>query len=147
VSSKSQGDTPYPRPIPVIEVAAGLLFRGGRLLISERKKGSHLAGFWEFPGGKREPGESWQDCLSRELHEELSVHVQVGMKVSEAVHTYPEKVIHIAFFRCLLLKGEPQSAEGQNIRWVSRNELTNFSFPAADASLVATLIAGDEGWS
>ena len=132
--------------IPTIEVAAGLIFRGRKLLISQRKKGSHLGGFWEFPGGKREGNESWQECLSRELLEELSIRVRVEEKISESHHTYPEKAIHIAFFRCALTGGEPVSAEGQNIRWVSRDELENFAFPEADAALVGLLKGGDEAW-
>jgi 8-oxo-dGTP pyrophosphatase MutT (NUDIX family) len=75
-------------PSGVIDVAAGLVERDGLILITQRKEGSHLAGLWEFPGGKREAAETWQDCLVRELHEELAITVTVGELRYETVHHF-----------------------------------------------------------
>src|SRR2546430_685652 len=94
--------------MPPIEVAAALLFRDGKLLITQRSPGSYLAGFWEFPGGKREARETFEECLRRELEEELGIQVEVMAAVESVTHEYPEKTVHLRFFRCLLKKGEPQ---------------------------------------
>src|SRR5438309_9744832 len=83
-----------------IEVAAGLIFRDGKLLITQRRPHDHLGGLWEFPGGKRECNESFQECLARELREELGIHVEVGEIVEEITHVYPEKAVHLKFFGC-----------------------------------------------
>src|SRR6187402_801609 len=81
----------------IIQVAAGLVFREGRLLITQRPPGGHLAGLWEFPGGKREADESFEDCLRRELREELGVEVDVGELVESITHEYPGKSVHLQF--------------------------------------------------
>jgi len=90
-------------PSGVIDVAAGLVERDGLILITQRKEGSHLAGLWEFPGGKREPAETWQDCLVRELHEELAITVTVGELRYETVHHYPEKSVRLRFYAAVLI--------------------------------------------
>src|SRR5712692_8874159 len=77
----------------ITEVAAGLVFRDGRLLITQRQAGAHLGGLWEFPGGKREGPESFQACLRRELREELGIEVEVGELVETITHQYPEKTV------------------------------------------------------
>lgn len=94
-------------PSGVIDVAAGLLERDGLILITQRKQGSHLAGLWEFPGGKREPAETWQDCLVRELQEELAITVTVGELRYETVHHYPEKSVRLRFYAAALISGSP----------------------------------------
>ena len=81
----------------VVEVAAGLVYREGRYLIARRKSGVHLAGFWEFPGGKREPGETLEECLRRELLEELSIRIDVPIPFQIVRHEYAEKNCGIAF--------------------------------------------------
>ncbi len=128
-----------------IEVAAGLLFRDGRLLITQRPPGSHLAGLWEFPGGKCEPGETLEDCLARELREELGVTVQVGERVAEIAHDYPDKQVRLHFFLCRLLTGKPQPIQCAAVAWVSAGELDGHVFPAADAELLGRLKA-ETGW-
>ena len=129
---------------PPIEVSAGLVFRDGRLLITQRPAGSHLAGLWEFPGGKREPGETWEACLDRELAEELGVRVAVGRLFDEVVHDYPSKRVHLRFFVCRLLEGEPAPLGCSALTWVTAEELTRREFPAADAHLLAALPAAPE---
>lgn len=123
----------------VIEVAAGLVERDGALLISRRKQGSHLAGLWEFPGGKREPSESWEDCLVRELREELGITVAAGALRHETVHRYPGKTVHLRFYSAVLLSGEPRAIECDAVAWVRPGDLGGYSFPEADRALVELL--------
>jgi 8-oxo-dGTP diphosphatase len=123
----------------VIEVAAGLIFQDGRLLIAQRCPGDHLGGFWEFPGGKREVGETFQQCLMRELHEELGVHVDVGRRLAVADHPYPERRIHIEFYQCRLVGTRPRPIGCAKIAWVKADELSGYAFPEADASLLEQL--------
>lgn len=129
-----------------IEVAAGLIFRRGRLLIAQRRAGDHLGGAWEFPGGKRERGESFEVCLARELREELGVEVQVGQLVEQVDHDYPEKEVHLRFFLCRLTQGEPQPHGCAALAWVAPEELALYHFPPADAQLLEKLRAHTEWW-
>ena len=123
----------------VIEVAAGLIHRGGRYLIARRKPGVHLAGYWEFPGGKREGGESLADCLQRELFEELSVRVDLPIPYQIVRHDYQDKIVELHFFRCRIEQGEPIPLGCQEIRWVFPEELTRFTFPPADRAIIQAL--------
>ena len=123
----------------VVEVSAALVFRGGKLLITQRLAGTHLGGLWEFPGGKREAGETFEQCLIREIREELGVEISVGELFEEVHHDYPEKSVHLKFFRCKLVAGELQPLGCAAWRWVDKSELTGFDFPAADAQLLAKL--------
>jgi mutator protein MutT len=123
----------------VIEVSAALIFRGRKLLITQRHAGAHLGGLWEYPGGKREAGETFEQCLIREIREELGVEISVGELFEEISHTYPEKSVHLKFFVCKLLTGEPEPIDCAAVRWVSQEELSAFKFPAADVQLLARL--------
>ena len=123
----------------VVEVAAGLVEREGCILITQRKPGSHLAGLWEFPGGKREPSESWEACLVRELQDELAITVEVGTLRYETVHRYPEKTVHLRFFGASLIAGEPRAIDCAAVAWVRPKDLVHYAFPAADQELVARL--------
>ena len=129
-----------------IEVAAGLVFRGGRLLITQRPEGTHLSGLWELPGGKREPGETWEACLARELIEELGVEVDVGRVFEEVRHVYPGKSVWLRFFVCGLRGGEPRAIGCAGTAWVTRTELRAYTFPAADATLLEKLEADETVW-
>jgi len=122
-----------------IEVAAGLVFRDGGLLITQRPAGGHLAGLWEFPGGKREEHETFKECLRRELREELGIEVAVGELVDSITHAYPEKTVDLRFFRCGWLAHEPRALGCAAFAWVSAGELGEYPFPAADARLLAKL--------
>ena len=123
----------------VIDVAAGLVERDGLILITQRKIGSHLAGLWEFPGGKREPAETWQDCLVRELQEELAITVTVGELRYETVHHYPEKSVRLRFYAAVLMSGEPRPVDCAAVAWVGPKDLPTYAFPEADRELVALL--------
>src|SRR3954452_11254006 len=87
-----------------VEVAAGLVFREGKLLITQRYADAHLGGLWEFPGGKRKPTESFPECLTRELLEELGIEIEVAEMIDEIRHTYPEKTVLLRFYRCRWLR-------------------------------------------
>lgn len=124
---------------PVMEVAAALVFRDGRLLVTQRPPGRRFAGLWEFPGGKREPGESWEACLRREIREELACDIAVGAAFDEVVHPEPDKTLHLRFFLCRLGAGEPQPLECAAVAWVGRGELAALEFPPADTALLTRL--------
>src|SRR5215831_2186212 len=94
-----------------IEVSAGLVFRDGKLLITRRHVDTHLGGLWEFPGGKREPNESYEQCLVRELREELGIEVVVGGLVESLTHAYPEKTVVLNFYRCRWTQNEPRAID------------------------------------
>lgn len=135
-----------PRP-RIIQVAAGLVFRDGRLLIAQRHPGSHLGGFWEFPGGKREKSERFSACLARELMEELGIQVFVEREVERLTHAYPGKTVHLRFFLCRWLANEPRALGCHAFRWVRPEELRAYSFPAADARLLGRLLRNRKWWT
>jgi mutator protein MutT len=124
-----------------IEVSAALIFRDGRLLITQRHAGDHLGGLWEFPGGKREPGETFEQCLARELREELGIEVEVGDLFEEISHAYAEKTVLLKFFTCRLISGKLRTLDCAAFKWVAKTELADFEFPAADARLLEKLRA------
>jgi 8-oxo-dGTP diphosphatase len=130
----------------VIEVAAGVVVRGGRMLLTQRRPSDHLGGLWEFPGGKREAGESFEDCLRRELREELGIRVTVGPLLESITHGYPEKTVHLRFFQCGLPQGEPRAIGCQAIAWVAAGELDRYPLPAADQRLLARLKSDPALW-
>lgn len=141
--------TKAPRPdlLRIIDVSAGLVFHNGRLLITQRRLDDHLGGLWEFPGGKVEPGESFESCLVRELREELGIEVAVGKQVEEITHSYTEKTVRLRFFRCTWLGGEASPIHCSNLAWITREQLRAFEFPAADARLLRYLEERPDSWS
>jgi mutator protein MutT len=124
-----------------VEVSAALFFRNGKILITQRHANSHLGGLWEFPGGKREPDETFEQCLVREIREELGLKISVGELFEEVVHAYPEKSVRLKFFICKILSGEPQPLDCAAVKWVTKAKLATFDFPAADARLLEKLRA------
>ncbi|HEU0011957.1 MAG TPA: 8-oxo-dGTP diphosphatase MutT [Verrucomicrobiae bacterium] len=130
----------------LVEVSAGLVFREGKLLITRRPEGGHLAGLWEFPGGKREPGETFEECLRRELREELGIEIEVGERVESFTHPYPQRTVHLEFFLCRWRLHEPRAIGCPAFAWVTRDELAGYSFPAADAKLLGRLRAERQWW-
>ncbi len=145
------GDSTPPRPSslapgPLIEVAAGLVFRGGKLLITRRHAEAHQGGLWEFPGGKRELRETMAACLIRELREELGIEVEVGRILESVSHAYPEKAVRIEFFLCRWRRNEPQTLGCAAFKWITAAELPAYEFPAADAQLINRLQNSAELW-
>lgn len=121
-----------------IVVTAAVIERGGRLLVTRRLKGTHLEGYWEFPGGKCNIGESLEACLVRELREELAVEATIGHKILTTTHEYPERRVELHFFQAELL-GEPVPQMNQDMQWVRRDALAALRLPPADDELVALL--------
>jgi mutator protein MutT len=120
-------------------VLAAVIERDGRVLVTRRLDGSHLSGYWEFPGGKCDPGETHEACLARELREELGVEARIGPELLVTEHTYPEKTVRLHFRRCEI-DGEPRPLLNQQMRWASRDEMGALSFPEADRALIEMLI-------
>src|SRR5689334_1126015 len=118
-----------------IVVAAAIVERDGRFLLTRRLKGTHLEGTWEFPGGKCEDGESLEGCLARELLEELAVTSTIGERVLLTRHAYAERTVELHFF-VTTLGGDPAPQLGQEMRWASRDELASLRFPEADRALI-----------
>jgi 8-oxo-dGTP diphosphatase len=131
---------------PPIEVAAGLVFRAGKLLITRRHPGAHLGGLWEFPGGKRQPPESYEQCLVRELREELGIEVEVGQVLEKVTHSYPDKTVSLWFYHCRWTQREPQAIGCVAFKWIVPAELREHDFPAADARLIRRLQESSELW-
>lgn len=136
---------------PLIVVAAAVLIEEGRVLLTQRKRGTHLAGAWEFPGGKVEPDEDPRDALARELREEVGIETNVGDPVEVTFHRYPEKSVLLLFFEVARSEGspEPRALDVADVRWSRREDLRDEEFPPADVAVLAKvrklLAAGGEG--
>ena len=125
-----------------VEVVAGLIRdEQGRYLITRRRVGTHLEGLWEFPGGKREPDETLQASLRRELEEELGATFAVGDRVETVRWDYPGKTVVLSFFHCRWEAGPIEPQEGQEMCWVAPSDFCRYAFPPADAALLARLEA------
>jgi 8-oxo-dGTP diphosphatase len=124
-----------------VAVVAAVIQHGDRFLITRRQDGVHLAGLWEFPGGKVGQNESHADALRREIVEELDSDVIVRDLVLETTHAYPDRTVTLFFYRCDLL-GTPAPMIGQEMEWVAREALSSLPFPPADDELIRMLIAG-----
>lgn len=122
----------------MIVVVAAVIERDGRMLVTRRLHGTHLAGRWEFPGGKIEPGEPLDLALRRELTEELGVSARVGAEIFSVEHAYPARTVRLHFFACQT-DDAPRAMLGQEMRWVTRAELGDLEFPEADAELIRIL--------
>ncbi|RPI78883.1 MAG: 8-oxo-dGTP diphosphatase MutT [Desulfobacteraceae bacterium] len=125
---------------PHYHVTAGLIRRQDCLLIARRPAGKHLAGLWEFPGGKQEEGETLKECLARELKEELGLEVAVGELFMSVAHEYETKFVTLHCFLCSLVQGTPSGLEGQESRWVRDEELKEFAFTPPDKIIIDRLL-------
>jgi mutator protein MutT len=124
----------------VIEVAAALIRdAAGRYLITQRRHGSHLAGLWEFPGGKLEAGESPERALRRELSEELGATFGIGKRVETVRWEYPDRTVVLHFYDCQIESGAIEPLEGQAMTWVEPERLATYAFPPADRALIERL--------
>lgn len=123
-----------------VHVIAGVLRNErGQVLLAQRRANTHLAGHWEFPGGKLETGETRADGLRRELHEELGVDVRVARPLIQVSHDYPEKCVLLDIWQVTAFDGEPHGREGQSLQWVDVDRLAEYPLPAADLPVVAAL--------
>ena len=125
-----------------ITVVAAVIERDARFLVTRRPTGVHLAGLWEFPGGKIDPDESHDAALKRELREELDADIEVGELTFATTHDYADRNVALYFYRCTLL-GSLRPLLGQEMRWVARPELPLLGFPPADAQLIERLTKSD----
>ena len=122
-----------------IVVVAAVVERNGRFLVTRRLDGTHLAGCWEFPGGKVHEGETHEAALAREISEELNADILNLRKIFHTAHTYPERTVELHFFRGELM-GDPEPMLGQALRWIARDEFKSLDFPPADAELIDGLV-------
>jgi 8-oxo-dGTP diphosphatase len=126
----------------LLVVACALVDADNRVLIAQRPEGKQLAGLWEFPGGKLDPGERPEDALIRELAEELSISVKAPClaPLTFASHAYEEFHLLMPLYVCRKWEGFVHPAEGQAVKWARARELRNYDMPPADAPLIAPLI-------
>jgi 8-oxo-dGTP diphosphatase len=124
-------------------VSAAVIVEGGRVLLTQRKRGTHLEGLWEFPGGKVEPDEDPRDALARELAEELGVRAIAGDILEVTFHRYPSKSVLLLFYEARLMEGspEPRALEVAAWRWATIDDLRDEDFPPADVAVLAKLRA------
>lgn len=122
-----------------VEIAAAVLEDHGRLLIALRRDDAVMGGYWEFPGGKRRPGETLIACLHREVDEEIGVAIRVGDVIERVSHHYPHGPVDITFFRGVVSSGSPTARGCAEVRWVSPSELVQYPFPPANQALIRRL--------
>ncbi len=127
-----------------IVVTAAVIERDDRFLVTRRLRGTHLEGYWEFPGGKCDDGEPLTECLRREIREELDSDVDVGEEIYTISHTYRDRIVELHFFRCDL-RGQVRAALDQEIQWVKRSDLHELEFPPADEGLIRLLDQASKG--
>ncbi len=124
----------------VILVVAAVVVEDGRLLLARRREGDHLAGHWEFPGGKVDPGETPPAALVRELAEELGVRAETGAPFLFSWWEYPEKRVLILFYRCRIAEGVPEPVECAEVGWFGRPDLPGLLVPDADRAALEALL-------
>ncbi|HSN78266.1 MAG TPA: (deoxy)nucleoside triphosphate pyrophosphohydrolase, partial [Anaerolineae bacterium] len=133
------------KPLPHFDVTAAVLRRPGQpeqFLIAQRPPEGMLGGLWEFPGGKRHDGETLEECLHREMKEELAVEVEVGRPVVTVKHAYTHFRITLHAFECRLLAGRPQPIGVADWRWVTPDQLGAYPFPVTDMKIIQALATG-----
>ena len=132
-----------------IIVSAGILIEHGRVLLTQRKAGTHLAGAWEFPGGKVEPGEDPKEALARELAEELGIDTTVHEALDVTFHRYPERAVLLLFYRARRRprSPDPRALDTAGFRWSTADELVESEFPPADVAILKRVrqLLGSEG--
>ena len=130
-------------PSDPTQVSAGILVRNGKVLACQRRADQSHPGKWEFPGGKREAGESIEECLRRELREELGIDAEVGPEVGRSVHVYNgREPVELFFFRVDAFRGEIDNRIFNEVRWVDAAQLVELDFLDADREIVARLASG-----
>jgi len=127
-----------------LHVTAAIIEYDHQILITQRKEGTHMALRWEFPGGKIEPGESPEECLKREIKEELDLDILIKQKLLVVEHQYEEMKVILHCYMCSVVGGVPKKKGCKDFRWVSPSELTIFSFAEADYPVVNYLIKKSE---
>jgi len=126
--------------LPEYEIAAGLVFRNGRILITKRKPEGLLGGLWEFPGDKREKGETLAQTAAREIREETGIEVSVGSLLVSVRHAYSHFKIVLHAFLCEYRGGRPMAIECDAVKWVWPKQLKQYAFPAANQRIIKKLM-------
>ncbi|PFJ96341.1 8-oxo-dGTP diphosphatase MutT [Priestia megaterium] len=121
------------------KVVAAIIKDKNRLLIAKRHSKDPLAGKWEFPGGKIEPDETPEECLVREIREELRVEVEIGSFYDDNVYGSKDQAIHLLFYWAEIINGEVIPIVHDDVKWITINELANFNFVPADIPIVKRL--------
>ena len=128
--------------LPFVVVAAAIIYQEEKFLLTRRKLDAHQGGLWEFPGGKQEAGETLEQCLQRELKEEIDITVGNVQPFYVLRHRYPDKEVELHFFTCSMYEGNPQPLGCIEMAWVPRHELASYEFPVADQPVVKEIIQG-----
>lgn len=124
----------------MVKVAVGIIVDAyGKILIGKRKEGKRLGGCWEFPGGKVEPEETVEDCLIRELKEELGVTAMVGDKIGEAVYSYEWGTVQLTAYEAIVQKGHIQLLDHEMIAWAGLEEMDRYGLTPADEPLLSQI--------
>ncbi|RWC29525.1 (deoxy)nucleoside triphosphate pyrophosphohydrolase [Mesorhizobium sp.] len=126
----------------LLVAACALVDADGRVLLAQRPQGKQLAGLWEFPGGKVEPGETPEECIIRELHEEIGIDTDIPClaPLTFASHSYDDFHLLMPLFICRRFRGIAQPREGQTLKWVRPKQMRDYPMPPADAPLIPFLI-------
>lgn len=121
-------------------VAAAIIQQEEKFLLTKRKPGSDLEGLWEFPGGKKESGETLEGCLRREVKEELGVEISEPTFFHSLRHQYSDREVELHFFTCSIIQGNPQALDCAEMAWVPKHELIFYDFPPADIPVLRKII-------
>ncbi len=122
-----------------VDVGCAVIYRNQELIIAQRKPGDSYGGYWEFPGGKKNPDETIEACLIREAQEELGILIRPVLFLSNKVHSYPTKKINLFFYLCEYVSGTPACHDCHDFRWVELKDLQRFRFLPADIELIGEL--------
>ena len=125
--------------LPVV-VAAAIILRDEKFLLTKRRPESEQGSLWEFPGGKIESGETLEECLRREMREELGIEISKPQYFHSIRHAYPEKVVELHFFTCSIEQGQPQALGCTEMAWVDKHELIAHEFPPANIPMIKKII-------
>ena len=128
------------KPVPHKHIGVAVITDAqGKILIDRRKQEGLLGGLWEFPGGKIEPGESAEDCVKREIKEELGIEIEVGSRLITIDHAYTHFKVTLNVFNCTHLSGTPQPLESDEVKWVTLDEIDEYPFPKANSQIIDAL--------
>lgn len=124
----------------MIPCGVAIIRRNREFLISQRNENDTFGSFWEFPGGKKNPDETFEECVRRETREELGIDVHVDKKFMELRREFKDRVIWLNFFLCSFVSGDPQPLDCQKVQWADVLELKNFNFPPANEIVIQNLV-------
>ena len=123
----------------MIEVTAAIICKDGKLLICQRPKGKNCEFLWEFPGGKIEPGETGEECIVREIQEELGVTLRVLRKLTDVVYEYPDRTVHLHFYVTEIEQGKLTRKEHNAFAWIATEDIPSYQFCPADEKMLRKL--------